>query len=427
MGDFSDPSAMNLEQAKALDATDDLAPFRHRFEMPDPRLIYLDGNSLGRLPKTTHARLQGLIEKEWGDRLIRSWNEGWFDSPQRIGNKIGQLLGARQSEILVADSTSVNLFKLALAAMRFQGKRHKIITDSLNFPSDIYIMQGVLKALDRPCELVVVPSGDGIHGPVDDLVAAIDDDTALLTLTQTVFKSSYTYDLARLTQAAHAKGALVLWDLSHSVGAVPIHLNRWQADLAVGCTYKYLNGGPGAPAFLYVREDLQNQLDNPISGWMGQKNLFDFTLDYDPEPGIRHFLTGTPPILSLCAIEPGLDLLLEAGIDRIRAKSLRQSEYLIGLWETYLAPLGFRLNSPRDQSVRGPHISLGHDEGLRIDRALIEEMNVLPDFRRPDNIRLGIPPLYTSFTDIFTAVMRMKKVVEEGIYDRYDDGGLIVT
>jgi kynureninase len=418
---------LDLDYARELDGKDPLAAFRTRFEMPDPKLIYLDGNSLGRLPRTTNQRLHRLVEHEWGDRLIRSWNEGWFEAPMRVGNKIGQLLGARESEMLIADSTSVNLFKLGLAAMRFQSGRHKIITDSLNFPSDIYIMQGVIKSLDRECRIEMVSSEDGIHGPVDAIIDAIDEDTALVTLTQTVFKSSYNYDVEAITAAAHAKGALVLWDLSHSVGAVPIRLNDWNVDLAVGCSYKYLNGGPGAPAFLYVREDLQNQLDNPISGWMGQKNLFDFTLDYEPEPGIRHFLTGTPPILSLCAIEPGLDLLLEAGIERIREKSLLQSEYLIGLWESVLQPLEFRLNSPRDKKVRGPHISLGHDEGLRIDRALIEEMDVLPDFRRPDNIRLGIPPLYTSFADIHTAVMRMKQVVEEGIYKRYDDGGLIVT
>ncbi|MDJ0836080.1 MAG: kynureninase [Acidobacteriota bacterium] len=416
-----------LVDALARDRADNLAGFRHRFVVPDHELIYLDGNSLGRLPKTTNAKLHELVDREWGDRLIRSWNEGWFDAPQRVGDKIAELLGAASGEMLVADSTSVNLFKLGLGAMRHQAGRHKIITDDLNFPSDLYIMQGVIKSLDRPCHLEVVHSDDGIHGPLDKLLNAIDEDTALVTLTHTVFKSSYTYDMELITRRAHEKGAMVLWDLSHSVGAVPIHLNACDVDLAVGCTYKYLNGGPGAPAFLYVRKDLQDRLENPISGWMGQKNLFQFTLDYEPEQGIRHFLTGTPSILSLTAIEPGLSLLLEAGMDNIRQKSLNQSAYLIDLWESELEPLGFRLNSPRDPAVRGPHISLGHDEGLRIDRALIEKKNVLPDFRRPDNIRLGIPPLYTSYEDIWRAVQAMKDVVVNRIYEEFSTEAPVVT
>lgn len=420
-------AASRLEDVRAVDAADYLGHFRDRFVVTDPELVYLDGNSLGRLPKTTNAKLHELVEREWGDRLIRSWNEGWFEAPVRVGDKIGMLFGAAPGETLVADSTSVNLFKLALGAMRFQEGRHKIITDDLNFPSDLYIMQGVMKAIDRPCKMEIIPSADEIHGPVEKIIDAIDEDTALLTLTHTVFKSGYTYDIKALTEAAHAKGALVLWDLSHSVGAVDVDLHEAGVDLAVGCTYKYLNGGPGAPAFLYVRKDLQNKLENPISGWMGRKDLFNFSLDYEPEPGIRHFLTGTPSILSLTAVEPGLDLLLEAGMDRIRKKSLALSDFLIELWEADLKDLGFRLKSPTDQAVRGPHVSLGHDEGLRIDRALIERMKVLPDFRKPDNIRLGIPPLYTSFEDIYRAVKAMKQVVDEGIYKEFEVGDLVVT
>ena len=413
---------MRLDEAHArsLDAADELAPFRARFQVDDPALIYLDGNSLGRLPLATTELAADLVTRQWGQRLIRSWNEGWMDAPARIGAKIAALIGARPDEVIVADSTSVNLFKLATAALRLQTGRSTILTDDLNFPSDIYILQGIVDLLGRQHRLTIVPSPDAVHGPAAALGAACNGDTALLTLSHTVFKSGYTYDMAALTAAAHAAGALVLWDLSHAAGAVEIDLHAAGADLAVGCTYKYLNGGPGAPAFLYVRRDLQERLGNPLSGWFGQERLFDFGLDYTPAPGLRRFLSGTPPLLSLAAIEPGVDLLLEAGMDRLRAKSVRQTDYLIALWETTLAPLGFRLNSPRDAARRGSHISLGHDEGLRIDLALIHDVNVLPDFRAPESIRLGIAPLYTSYHDLFIAVQRLRRVVTDGLYLRYD-------
>jgi kynureninase len=388
-------------------------------------LIYLDGNSLGRLPALSIERLKNAIEYEWGQRLIRGWNEGWIEAPNRIGDKLGLLLGAQPGEVIMADATSVNLFKLALAAVLAHPDRRKIVTDNLNFPSDLYILQSICRLTGARLE--VVSSADGIHGPVEALAAAVDDDTALVTLSHTVFKSGYTYDMAAVTAIAHQAGALTLWDLSHSAGSVAVALNAAEADLAVGCTYKYLNGGPGAPAFLYVRRDWQEKLENPISGWMGQRNQFDFGLDYDPAPGIQHFMTGTPPVISLAAAETGIELLLEVGMERVRAKSLRQTSYLIDLWETLLAPLGFRLNSPRDPDRRGSHISLGHDEGMRINLALINEMNVLPDFRRPDNIRLGIAPLYNTFSEIHTAVTRLQQVVVERLYERYDPAGIRVT
>lgn len=411
--------------AQTLDEQDELAHFRERFVIDDPGLIYLDGNSLGRLPTLSIERLQNSIEHEWGKRLIRGWNEGWIEAPNRIGDKVGELLGARLGEVVLADATSVNLFKLALAAVRAQPGRLKIVTDNLNFPSDLYILQSICRLTGASLE--VVNSADGIHGPVEGLAAAVDQTTALVALSHTVFKSGYTYDMAAVTEIAHQAGALALWDLSHSAGSVPVALNAAAADLAVGCTYKYLNGGPGAPAFLYVRHDLQEKLENPIAGWMGQRNQFDFGLDYDPAPGIQHFMTGTPAVLALAAVEPGIDLLLEAGMERVRAKSLRQTSYLIDLWETLLAPLGFRLNSPRDEARRGSHISLGHDEGMRINLALINELGVLPDFRRPDNIRLGIAPLYNTFCEIHTAVTRLQQVVTERLYEHYDPSGIRVT
>ncbi|MEZ4659857.1 MAG: aminotransferase class V-fold PLP-dependent enzyme [Caldilineaceae bacterium] len=243
----------------------------------------------------------------------------------RIGDKIGQLVGAA-AETAIADSTSVNLFKLALAALNARPHRHKIVTDDLNFPSDVYILQAAADLAGRPCRVEIVSSPDGIHGPVDALAAAIDGDTALVSLSHTVFKSAYTYDMAAITELAHAVGALTLWDLSHSAGsAQPVALNRAHADLAVGCCYKYLNRGPGLPTFMYVRRDLQEDLRNPISGWMGQQNMFNFDLTYAPAPGLQRFFSGTPPVLSIAAIEPGVDLLLEAGMDRLRAKSVQQT------------------------------------------------------------------------------------------------------
>ncbi len=417
----------DIGYARTLDAQDELANFRQRFVIDDPELIYMDGNSLGRLPLTTRDRLHQLIDEEWGKGLIRGWNEHWFFSPEQIGNKVAQLVGASEGEVVMADSTSVNLFKLALAAVLAQPTRNKIVTDDLNFPSDLYILQGIQRITGRPLTIQVVPSADGIHGPVDGLAAAIDSDTALVTLTHTVFKSGYVYDMAAINALAHAAGALTLWDLSHSVGSVIVELNEANSDLAVGCTYKYVNGGPGAPAFLYVRHDLQDKLGNPVSGWMGKKDMFDFALDYEPATGIRQFITGTYPMLSLAAVEPGVDILLEAGMDRLRAKSVRQTEYLIALWESELKPFGFRLNSPHDSNWRGSHVSIGHEDALRIDLAMINDVNVLPDFRPPDNIRLGITPLYTSFEDIWTAVHRIHRVMAEKLYQKYDTSGLVVT
>ncbi len=413
--------------AAELDARDPLAHFRERFVFADDDLIYLDGNSLGRLPKATAERAEQLVREEWGQRLIRGWNEGWFDAPERIGAKIAQLIGAQPDEVIVADSTSVNLFKLVVAALRHQHGRPHILTDNLNFPSDIYVIQGAIDLLGNQHRLEIVPAPDDIHGPVDALNAALDEQSALVTLSHTVFKSGYVYDMAAMNAAAHAAGALTLWDLSHSVGSVPVDLNGSGADLAIGCTYKYLNGGPGAPAFLYVRRALQEKLLNPITGWMGQKDLFKFGMNYQPASGLRRFITGTPTVLSLALVEPGVDLLLEAGMAHLRAKSVAQTQYLVGLWEAVLQPLGFTLNSPRDADWRGSHVSLGHVEALGIDLAMIRDMNVLPDFRAPDNIRLGIAPIYTTFTEIHTTVMRMQQIVEQRLYEKYADEAPVVT
>jgi len=409
----------DIDYARELDRQDDLARFRDEFVIDDPDLIYLDGNSLGRLPKRTAARMREVIEKEWGERLIRGWGEGWFTAPQRIGAKIAQLIGAQADEVIVTDSTSVNLFKLYIAALQARPGRPKVVTDDLDFPSDVYVLQGAVKLAGPVYRLEMVRSADGLTVSHDALQATFDKDTALVTLTHTAFKSGYVYDMGAVTGMAHRAGALVLWDLCHSVGAMPLDLNAANVDMAVGCTYKYLNGGPGAPAFLYIRRDLQEQLLNPIWGWFGQRGQFDMKLDYEPAPGLQRFLAGTPTMLSLAAVEPAVDLLLEAGVERLRAKSVQQTEYLIALWEALLAPLGVTLNSPRDPARRGAHVSLGHPEGLRIDLALIHDMRVIPDFRYPDNIRLGLAPLYTSFTEIHEGIMRIRRVIVERLYEKY--------
>ena len=417
----------DLAYAAALDARDPLAPFRDRFIVPDPALIYLDGNSLGRLPTTTAAFAADLITHQWGAQLIRSWNAAWFTAPERIGAKIAHLLGADPDEVIVADSTSINLFKLAVAALRARPGRTRILTDDLNFPSDLYVVQGAIDLLGGMHHLEILPSPDGIHGPADRLAAACDAQTALLMLSHTAFKSGYVYDLAALTAAAHAAGMLVLWDLSHSVGAVPLDLHAAVVDLAIGCTYKYLNGGRGTPAFLYVRRELQATVGNPIPGWMGQHDVFGFAPTYQPAAGIRRFLTGTPPVLSLALVEPGVDLLLEAGMAQVHAKAVRQTAYVLELWAAVLAPLGFRLQSPRVANCRGSHVALAHREGLGIDLALINELQVVPDFRPPETIRLGIAPLYTSYQELHTAVMRLRQVVEERRYAKYGGATPVVT
>jgi kynureninase len=417
---------LDADFARQLDRDDALARFRDEFVIGDPDTIYLDGNSLGRLPKRCVDGMREAVERQWGERLVRAWGDGWFGAPRRVGAKIARLIGAHEDEVIVADSTSVNLFKLALAALHARPGRSKLVTDDLNFPSDLYVLQGVLPfAGDRRLE--IVRSGDGISAPIEALARTIDSDTALVTLSHTAFKSGYVYDMAAVTALAHRAGALVLWDLSHSVGAMPLALDESEADLAVGCTYKYLNGGPGAPAFLYVRRELREQLTNPIQGWFGQRGQFDFALEYDARPDIGRFLSGTPPVMSLAAIEPGIDLLLEAGLTRLREKSVQQTEYLIALWESLLEQRGFMLNSPRDAARRGSHVSFGHQDGWRIDRALIEDMHVLPDFRHPDNIRFGIAPIYISFAEIHEAVMRLVRVMDERHYAKYPRARTEVT
>ncbi len=416
------------EFAQQLDTHDRLAAIRNEFVIHDPNLIYLDGNSLGLLPKAAQAKARQVVEEQWGVDLIRGWNKGWWDSPARVGDKIGQLIGAAAGQVLVNDTVSLNLFKLAAAALTLQPSKTRIITDTFNFPSDLYILQGIRQTFGGRHEIISIGASDNDITP--DLAAletAIDENTALVTLSHVTFKSGYLYDMQRITELAHKKGALVLWDLSHSVGALPIHLDACNADLAIGCTYKYLNGGPGAPAFLYVNKSIQEKLSSPIWGWWGQNNPFDFSLNYQPARGAERFLVGTQPILSLLTMEAALEPTLQAGMDSIREKSILMTGYASFLTESWLAPFGFSLGSPPDPAKRGSHISIRHADGYRINRALIEEMNVIPDFREPDNIRLGFAPLYTSFTDVWEGFERIKRVMEEKRHEKYSKQKLTVT
>ncbi len=419
--------------ASQLDNQDPLASFRERFIIADPNLIYLDGNSLGRLPKDTIPHLQNLIEEQWGKGLIEGWNKGWFEMPTVLGSRIAKLIGARDDEVVVCDTTSVNLFKLAVAALRYQAGKKVLLSDEFNFPTDLYVFQGVIDLLDDGHKLDLIRSEDSISISEENINNAITEDTALVALTQVAFKSAFMYDIQKVTELAHKQGALAMWDLCHSVGAVPLELNEWDVDLAVGCTYKYLNGGPGSPAFLYVRKDLQKELSPPIWGWFADKAPFAFNLDFTPADSISRYQISTPHILSMAGIEPALEILLEAGMDQLREKSIMQTDYLIYLAQELLIPLGFEIGSPLDSSQRGSHVSLRHPEAYRICRALIDpqpgdtNLKVIPDFRAPNNIRLGIAPLYTSFTDIHRALKRIKTIVEDGIFQNYSKEQLKVT
>jgi len=418
----------SLDFAQQLDSLDPLASYRDQFIIADPNLIYLDGNSLGRMPKVAQERARQVVDEEWGKDLIRGWNKGWWEAPSRVGNKIGQLIGAKEGQTLVSDTVSLNLFKVATSALTLQPDRKRIITDTFNFPSDLYVLQGIKKNLGDRHEIIRVGATDeDITPDIANFESVINENTALVTLSHVVFKSGYLYDMRHITDLAHRAGAFVLWDLSHSVGSVPVHLDECTADFAIGCTYKYLNGGPGAPGFLYVNRNIQDKLTSPIWGWWGQKDPFDFSLEYEPAPGAQRFMVGTQPMISLLTMEAALEPTINAGMDAIRAKSILMTDYASFLTNTWLVPLGFSLGSPSVPAQRGSHISIRHVDGYRVNRALIDEMNVIPDFRAPDNIRLGFSSLYTSYSEIREGFDRIKRVMEEKRFEKYPQQKLTVT
>jgi kynureninase len=402
-------------EAEQRDAADPLRGFRDQFVIADENLIYLDGNSLGRLPLATRDRLREVVDEEWGNGLIRSW-AGWADLSRRAGDLIAPLVDARPGEVIVADSTSVNLYKLAAAALDARPGRSVIITDDDNFPTDRYLLAGL--AAQRGCELRVVPS-DPIDGvSTATVAAALDAGTALVCLSHVAYRSGAVADLTAITAAAHHAGALVLWDLSHSVGSVPVPLGAAGADLAIGCTYKHLHGGPGAPAFLFVRADQQNALRQPMWGWWGQRDQFAMAPDYDPVDGIERFLVGTPAILGLTATIEGARITATAGIEAIAAKARALTSYAVELSDFWLVPLGFTLASPRDPARRGAHVALCHPRAWPICQALIAA-GVIPDFRAPDRLRLGMAPLYTRFVDVYEGLRRLRDLVSAGRHSDY--------
>jgi kynureninase len=408
---------MNRPDCLALDADDPLAPLRAQFDLPDG-VIYLDGNSLGVLPKSTPARVQQVIADEWGRGLIRSWNTaGWIDMPQRVGDKIAALVGAGRGEVVTADSTSVNLFKVLSAALNLQltdeATRTVIVSERHNFPTDLYIAESL--ARERGLQLRLVDA--------DDIPAQLDADLAVLMLTHVNYRTGRMHDMAALTRRAHDAGALVVWDLAHSAGAVPVDLNACDADFAVGCGYKYLNGGPGAPAFAWAharhtaRMDAE-QLWQPLSGWLGHAAPFDFTPNYRPAAGVSRFICGTPPVLAMAALECGVDTVLAAepfgGMAALREKSIALTDLFIRLVEARCGGHGLALQTPRQAALRGSQVSFSRaDGGYAIMQALIAR-GVIGDFRAPDILRFGFTPLYTRFVDVWDAVEQLSQVLSGG-------------
>lgn len=400
--------------ADARDAADPLGRFRDEFAFEEGGPLYVDGNSLGRLPHRTRELLAGVVD-EWSTALVRGWH-GWIDLPAEVGDLLAEhVLGAGAGEVLVTDSVTVNLYKLAGAVLSARPERTAVVTDVDNFPTDRYVLEGLVPEL----RFIHADPVDG-PTPADVEEACAGGDVALVSLSHVAYRSGARADLPAITEAAHRAGALVLWDLSHSAGAVPVQLEEQGVDLAVGCTYKYLNAGPGAPAFLYVRSTLQEELRTPIQGWFGQRDQFAMGSPYEPAEGVARFLAGSPQVLGLVAVRSGAELVAEAGIDAIAAKAGALTAYALELHDELLAPLGVEVGTPRDPERRGAHVSFRHRDAWPICRALIERAEVVPDFRGPDSVRFGFPPLYTRFADVREAVERLRRVVELEEYREVD-------
>ncbi len=396
------------DAAAALDADDPLAPFRDLFDLRGG--VYLAGNSLGPPPRAVRAAVERLVGETWPGELVGGWTQdGWIDLPAVLGDRIGRLVGASEGQTVVADSTSVNLFKVLAAALALRPERTEVVTEAGNFPTDVYIAGGLARQTGRH-RLTVVDDGG-------DVASAIGPDTAVVALSHVGFRDGRLLDLPGVTAAAHAAGALAVWDLSHSAGVVPVALDGAGVDFAVGCTYKYLNGGPGAPAFLYVARRHQGDAAQPLSGWMGHARPFALELGYDPAPGIGRMLTGTPPVVALAVLEAGLDVALRGDIEAVRRKSLALSELLIALVEERCAGLGVSLVSPRQPERRGSQVCFRHAHAYPVVRALIER-GVVGDFREPDVLRFGLAPLLLRYVDVWDAAEALHDVLATGAWDR---------
>ena len=397
---------VSVEQARAMDAADPLRAYRERFALPGG-IIYLDGNSLGALSIATAHRLRAVVEEQWGDDLIASWNtHDWIDWPVRIAAKLAPIVGARPSELLIADSTSVCLFKLLAAAVRIRPDRRTIVTQQGNFPTDLYVVQGLAEMLGLTVRAV----------PAKEVIRAIDGDTAVVTLTHVDYRSGAFHDMRAVNDAAHAAGGLTVWDLSHSAGAIQLDLDGSASDLAVGCGYKYLNGGPGAPAFIYVAERLQSEIRSPLQGWMGHAQPFAFDDAYEPAAGIAQFLTGTPSILALAALDAGLETFAGIAMADVEAKSRDLSQLFIAEVEARCSD-NVRLASPRDPAQRGSHVVFAHPEGYAVMQALIAR-GVIGDFRAPDLMRFGFAPLYNRFEEVWRAAQILQEILTSREWDQ---------
>lgn len=392
----------------ALDAADPIAGFRDRFVATEPGVIYLDGNSLGRPAQASLERVAAIGEV-WSKRMIRGWDEGWLDLPLTVGDLLAKdILGARPGEVAVVDSTTVNLYRVAAAALDARKGRRTILIERSEFPTDRYVIEGLAGERDREIRWL---DGDPVEGlRTDQIAAALDADTALVILSAVNYRSAAIVDIKAVTDAARDAGALVVWDLSHAAGSIPVNLEVNGVDLAVGCTYKFLNGGPGAPAYLYVRRELQDELRPPIQGWFAQREQFDMGARFERRPGIGGWLVGTPSIIALAAAQAGIEVVAEAGIGAIRAKGIALTEYAIALSDAWLAPLGCSIGSPRDSARRGAHVAIRHPEARRLTRELIAR-DVIPDFRAPDSIRIGLSPLTTSFGDVHRGITAVRDLL----------------
>ncbi len=411
-----EPGAASRDDLAAWDETDPLRAHREQFLLPEG-VVYLDGNSLGALPKATAERVRHTIEQEWGRDLIRSWNSaGWIDLPLVVGDKIGRLIGAAPGETVVADSTSINLWKVLAAALALSPGRRRIVSQHDNFPTDLYMAQGLVRLLGGEYELTLLdddPSAEAIERAL-----ASHDDVAVLMLTHVNYRTGRLHDMKRLTEAAHRAGALAIWDLAHTAGALPVDLNEADADFAVGCGYKYLNGGPGAPAFLWVAPRHQEAFAQPLSGWLGHAAPFDFDPAYRPAPGIARYLCGTPPVLSMIGLDCGLDTVLAAEPKALREKSMRLGDLFIDLVEARAdAASGLVLASPRKPEERGSQVSFHHPQGYPVMQALIAR-GVIGDFRAPDILRFGFAPLYLRYVDVWDAAEALGDILRTGAWDR---------
>lgn len=389
--------------AAELDAADPLAAYRDRFEAAeDTGIVYLDGNSLGRPPRAVAERMAEFVTVQWGTRLIRGWGDSWFESPLEIGDRMGRaVLGAAEGQTIIGDSTTVSLYKLIRTALNARPDRSEIVIDRANFPTDRYVVQAIADERGAAVRWIDTDPAGGVT--VADLTPVLGPQTAVVVLSHVAYRSGHAADIPAITTAVHAVGGLVVWDLCHSVGVVPLALDEWGVDYATGCSYKYLNGGPGAPALVYVRRDLIADAVQPISGWMGVRDSFEMGPEYRPADGIRRFISGTPPVLAMVPMVSTLELIEETGIEAIRAKSVALTEFAVALVDALLAPSGVELTSPRDPDERGGHITIDHPAfpGM-IDR--LWDQGILPDFRPPTGIRLGLSPLSTSFAEVETGI-----------------------